>query len=310
MKRIHVVMVFFFFAALMSLNAQIYVNSEGKVGIGTETISDNSKLRITNNGLANGSCSILNVEYVGTENNVTSLKGVYSKMDKYPGRGYGGDFYGGYAAVVGRATGTTTSTIFGFRGIIQTGGGTNYAVHGSATGTGTNYGVYGYATSGSTNYGVYGYASGTNSYAGYFQGNIYCTTVNLGSDRKLKKNIENLDNNILTKLKNIKPRSYEYKTEEYSGLPVGKSFGFVAQELEGIFPELVSTHIMPAKPPTPEEIQDEEYGMGMSVSRTQQTETLKTINYMGLIPVLVEAIQEQQAQIEKLEAKLAALEGK
>ena len=37
---------------------------------------------------------------------------------------------------------------------------------------------------------------------------------------------------------------------------------------------------------------------------------IKTVNYMGLIPVLVEAIKEQQKQIEELKNQIKTLENK
>ena len=55
-----------------------------------------------------------------------------------------------------------------------------------------------------------------------------------------------------------------------------KSIGFIAQELETIFPELVF---------------DDEKGM-------------KSVNYDGVIPILVNSIKEQQQKIDKLESEI------
>lgn len=61
-----------------------------------------------------------------------------------------------------------------------------------------------------------------------------------------------------------------------------KEFGFSAQELAKVFPELVH--------------------------RDSENDTY-TVNYMGMIPVLLEAINEQQNTIEKLNKRIDNLEG-
>jgi Chaperone of endosialidase len=59
----------------------------------------------------------------------------------------------------------------------------------------------------------------------------------------------------------------------------GKQMGVIAQEVEKVFPELVTTN-----------------GDGY-----------KRVNYIGLIPVLIESIKEQQTQIEKQNQKIEKL---
>ena len=46
------------------------------------------------------------------------------------------------------------------------------------------------------------------------------------------------------------------------------------------------------------------------VDAKPETMQAKTVNYTGLIPVLLEAVKEQQAIIEKLEKRIEALENK
>ncbi|MEQ8689171.1 MAG: tail fiber domain-containing protein, partial [Imperialibacter sp.] len=97
------------------------------------------------------------------------------------------------------------------------------------------------------------------------------------SDRRLKDEIEELPNSLssVTKLRGV---SYFWKedTKQFAS-DQSKQLGVIAQEIEIVFPELVTTH---------------ENG-------------LKTVNYQGLIPVLIEAIKEQQKLIEKLMADLS-----
>jgi len=103
----------------------------------------------------------------------------------------------------------------------------------------------------------------------------------LASDEGLKENIRPLGN-TLNKLLEVEGKIYNYKKEtppngilEFEELLEKETFGFIAQELEDIFPELVDA------PST--------------------VNSYYSINYIGMIPVLVEAIKEQQIQIEQLQ---------
>ena len=89
------------------------------------------------------------------------------------------------------------------------------------------------------------------------------------SDRSLKKDIISLDqNNMLQKLLLLKPSNYHFISENEK---TPKSFGFIAQDVEQLFPEFVNT------------IKDK-----------------KMLAYSSFIPVIVAAIQEQQKEIEAL----------
>jgi hypothetical protein len=122
-------------------------------------------------------------------------------------------------------------------------------------------------------------------FAGVFWGDVGINgTLYGGSDAKLKRNITKVEN-ILEKISQVQAYSYDYRTDEYDymNLAKGRQFGFIAQEIEEIFPELVrdihnhgSDHI------------DEQYGIHY------EAVDYKGINYLGLIPVITEAIKEQQ----------------
>ena len=96
-------------------------------------------------------------------------------------------------------------------------------------------------------------------------------TVN--SDARLKSNIVSLGS-TLAKLMQIDGKSYTMKSNE----KVNK-IGLLAQEIEEVFPELVKS--------------------GMDKNKTL------SVNYQGLIPVLINAIKEQQDQIEELKSLLS-----
>lgn len=76
--------------------------------------------------------------------------------------------------------------------------------------------------------------------------------------------------------------------------------GFIAQEVEKVFPNIVREANMFSSPGTNDN----------GITRAQHVYQVKTLSYTLLVPVLVEAIKEQQSIIEKLEKRIAALENK
>ncbi len=154
--------------------------------------------------------------------------------------------------------------------------------------SGAGYGVYG-----STN-------SPITAWAGYFNGDLYGTNVYQSSDIRWKKNIKDLNKNSLNKIMLLKPKSYQWKADKFPGMSFKKgetSFGFIAQELKDIFPELVTSKAIP-DPTVP-------------VKQNQTANLVEgyfMINYTGLIPVLTQAIQEQQEIIEKQNNRITELE--
>jgi hypothetical protein len=72
-------------------------------------------------------------------------------------------------------------------------------------------------------------------------------------------------------------------------LPTGKRYGLVAQELETNFPELVTESVYAGN------------------NKTAQPIRYKGVKYTELIPILLEAIKEQQKQIENLQRQVDQL---
>jgi hypothetical protein len=75
--------------------------------------------------------------------------------------------------------------------------------------------------------------------------------------------------------------------------------GVMAQEVEQVFPQLVKETNLVSK------------GVGLPQQANHQTTMeSKAVNYDGLVPVLLEAIKEQQKQIEILNQKVELLQKK
>ncbi|MBK8226459.1 MAG: tail fiber domain-containing protein [Flavobacteriales bacterium] len=166
-----------------------------------------------------------------------------------------------------------------------------------------NYGVYGSATGGAANFSVYGAypGAGANNWAGYFDGDV---TVNGAgyipggtwnpSDESLKTNLEPIigASDVIAALN---PMSYEFLVDEHpnAGLPDGYQAGLMIQDVEPLLPHLVRDVAVPA-------LLD---SMGNQLA---PAETIKAMNYTGLIPYLIGAIKEQQATISAMQEQLAA----
>jgi hypothetical protein len=98
--------------------------------------------------------------------------------------------------------------------------------------------------------------------------------VVISSDARLKSNIESLGS-TLSKLLQIDGKSYEMKGKQ--------KIGVLAQEIKEVFPELVS----------------------------EDDNEMLAVNYQGLVPVLINALKEQQIEIDRLkeqEKKINRLE--
>ena len=107
------------------------------------------------------------------------------------------------------------------------------------------------------------------------------TTITAISDQRLKENIRDLDDGLDIVMA-LKPRKFDWK--EGKGANIKNARGFIAQEFETVLPDMIETW----KDPAPE-----------------GEEPYKAVN-ANLIPTLVKAMQEQQAIIESLRARLDA----
>ncbi|HRI72690.1 MAG TPA: tail fiber domain-containing protein, partial [Polyangium sp.] len=116
-------------------------------------------------------------------------------------------------------------------------------------------------------------------------GSVYAYKHFRWSDARLKEGVRPIQR-ALDKVNAMRGISYRWRAEEMEDALVDdrRQLGVVAQEIEKVCPEVVSTEKVGDVP-------------------------TKTVDYTQLVPVLIEAIKEQQALIDKLRLRLEALEG-
>jgi hypothetical protein len=170
------------------------------------------------------------------------------------------------------------------------------------TGTGVaGVGVDGFSN-GYEGTGVYGGRfndGGANTgWAGFFQDDLgYTGGLFNASDKRLKQNIKTIDNatDLVLQIEGV---TYQHRLNEYPymGLGTNLQYGFIAQDLEQVVPELVAEKLIDTMG---------NYTRSDSPNARKDTKELfKTVNYTALIPILVEAIKEQEIRIQELEKQL------
>jgi hypothetical protein len=130
-------------------------------------------------------------------------------------------------------------------------------------------------------------------------GNGYINGNSFSSDQRLKKNIKNITG-ATDKIKSLTGRTFEWKEELEFG--EGTKYGFVAQELETVLPELVSKALVHFD-------KDGNIIQDNYSNKDEIVDTAKTINTVGVIPVLVEALKDALSEIDSLKARVSTLEG-
>jgi hypothetical protein len=128
------------------------------------------------------------------------------------------------------------------------------------------------------------YSSTAGAYRFYvgMGGTVYATSTSITaiSDESLKENIRGLETG-LSEILSLKPRRFDWK--ENTGIDQKNVAGFIAQEFEKVFPDLVYEY------------------------QYNETETKKSIKMGDILPTIVKAIQEQQAIINAQQATLTTL---
>jgi integrin beta 8 len=114
-------------------------------------------------------------------------------------------------------------------------------------------------------------------------GHATVITLTETSDQRFKKNILPLQNS-LSKLLSLRGVSYQWRIDDFPNrrFKEGSNIGLIAQEVQQLFPELVSTN----------------------------SEGFLSVSYSGLSPIIIEAMKEQQKLIEDLQSELKEADNK
>jgi hypothetical protein len=216
---------------------------------------------------AGGAGNAIRGRLLGTNQSGTAVTG-----DAGTSRGNGGWFIGGLTPG-GTGNGLFATAFVGDGINASTTSSARSAVYAHNDSQG-GWGVHG--TANGTGMAVYGGNSNSSGWAGYFDGKVFASAGYTSSDARLKKEITALPYG-LTDLAVLRPVTFKWK-EQVRG--DGRHLGFVAQDLQKVFPEIVA----------------------------QDDKGMLAVNYVGLIPVLVKAVQEQQTIIQRQEARIASIE--
>jgi hypothetical protein len=113
------------------------------------------------------------------------------------------------------------------------------------------------------------------------RGNVRANGIALSSDSRFKTNVRTFDN-ALDAVLNLRGVTFDWNQKAWPGrgFPAGPQVGFIAQEVESVLPQLVST---------------DSYGY-------------KAVEYANVVPITVEAIKAQQKEIDEKDARIQALE--
>lgn len=213
--------------------------------------------------------------YNGSDGSQLQVRGNNSLYINAPGGNWAGDFNTNSAHGIHVNNGYVYDYLsYSYYGLY-----TNGAVYAAPNNSGywagdfRSAGIHGLHASNASGYWAY---LSYSSYGLYTNGNVYAPAFYYSSDRSLKENIRPLTG-ALDKVLKLAGVSFTWKKDAENP---EEQIGFIAQDLEEVVPELVL---------------DVEEG-------------LKSVDYARLTPLLVEAIKEQQKQIEELRGKVEQLE--
>jgi cytoskeletal protein CcmA (bactofilin family) len=126
------------------------------------------------------------------------------------------------------------------------------------------------------NFGQVGIGTGSPQYTLDVSGDVNATSFNSSSDYRIKENVTQLDGKFV--VDNLNPVTYLNNK-------LGKQdIGLIAHELQEIYPELVNGE--------------------------KDGENLQSVNYIGLIPVLIKEVQELKKEIKLVKTELNEIKNK
>jgi hypothetical protein len=269
-------------------SGQLVKDASGNLGLGVTPSAWNSSIKALQ--LVNGSQIAFSGAYGGLQANAYyDTGGTY----RYITTGQQASLYqqsGGNQSWSNAPSGTAGNPITFTQAMTLDAGGNLLVGTTTAYGAGTTIaGSYFIQRSASASTGLYRYNApdASNNYLVYNQANIGMymtnggTSWNANSDERLKTDLIPISHAI-SKVQAIRAVTGRYKTDE-----VGISRSFViAQDVLSVYPEAVSRHVLPG-----DETNTEYLGVA----------------YSDLVPVLLKAIQEQQALINAQQVALDSL---
>lgn len=287
-------------------SGSVLINNIGTIGLEVNSTNSNSTGILSN---VSSTGVGVRVESTNASNTFAAIQSNTNSNSANNSAILGNNSGGGYG-VSGQIPATATGTAAVFGNNLRTAGGSGVSgigfngIVGTAT-NGTGFGVYGInnglagdriGTYGLGFHGVYGQTTDVNNgWAGYFTADLGVdgTGYSMGgwlnvSDNRLKTNIKPIQN-ALSDIKKIQGFHYELNTKSKAidGSIVTKTrnqYGVLAQDLERIFPEMVQEK---------------------NVFSNVGDDTLyKTVDYIQLAPILIEAVKELSLEIELLKAEI------
>lgn len=307
---------------------------QGGAGLGRSITTDAGSVQINNSGsnttalevntaVSNSTAVLANITGVGVglraestsaSNTFAAIQGNTNSSTATNSAILGNNSGAGYG-VAGQIPSTATGAAAVYGSNLRTSGGSGVSGIGfnGVVGTSQNaqgFGVYGYNNSAATGVspslgigtygygfnGVYGQTSNvTTGWAGYFTADLGVdgSGYSVGgwftaSDRRLKSNIVPITG-ALEKLSLLQGTHYTITTpsQQIGGelqFKKREQYGVIAQDLQVVFPEMVSEK---------------------AIFNNSGDDTLyKTVDYIQLVPVMIEAIKELNTEVEKLKKEL------
>ncbi|EIQ9168762.1 tail fiber domain-containing protein [Escherichia coli] len=118
---------------------------------------------------------------------------------------------------------------------------------------------------------------------------VYCNDVYIRSDRRLKINVEDYEENAVDKVNKLKVKTYDKVKSLSDREVIAHEIGIIAQDLQEILPEAVSTS---------------------NVGSLDNPEEILTISNSAVNALLIKAVQEMSEENKLLRERLAAIEAK
>lgn len=115
---------------------------------------------------------------------------------------------------------------------------------------------------------------------------VYCNDVYIRSDARLKINVENYEENAVDKVNKLKVKTYDKVKSLSDREVIGHEIGIIAQDLQEILPEAVTTSKV-GSPDDPEEI--------------------LTISNSAVNALLIKAVQEMSSKMEEMSKEIERL---